>query len=93
MQPKTLGEVAALINQTPKGILQNYGFVLQNGTVTLAAMMLMGKYPQKWLPAFTSRSVSSIGNSIGGTEFRDKSGGDADGNAVHLYKYIMSFLI
>ena len=24
----------------------------------------------------------------GGTEFRDKSGNDADGNAVHLYNYI-----
>ena len=34
-----------------------------------------------------------IGNSIGGSEFRDKSGSDADGNAVHLYKYIMTFLM
>lgn len=33
-----------------------------------------------------------VGNSIGGTEFRDKSGSDADGNAVHLYNYIISFL-
>jgi predicted HTH transcriptional regulator len=33
-----------------------------------------------------------VGNSIGGTEFRDKSGNDADGNAVHMYHYIISFL-
>lgn len=33
-----------------------------------------------------------MGNSIGGTEFRDKSGNDADGNAVHMYNYIISFL-
>ena len=92
LQHKPIDEVASLIDQTPKGILLNYGLVLPDGSLTLAALMLMGKYPQRWLPAFTVRCVSFIGNSIGGTEFRDKSGGDADGNAVHLYKYIMSFL-
>ena len=38
------------------------------------------------------RCISFVGNSIGGTEFRDKSGNDADGNAVHMYNYIISFL-
>ncbi len=84
--------IASLIGQTPEGLLKNYGLILPDGTLTLAALMLMGKYPQRWLPAFTVRCVSFVGNSIGGTEFRDKSDGDADGNAVHLYKYIMSFL-
>ena len=65
---------------------------MEDGTLTLAALMLMGKYPQKWLPAFTVRCISFVGNSIGGTEFRDKSGNDADGNAVHMYNYIISFL-
>jgi predicted HTH transcriptional regulator len=65
---------------------------MEDGTLTLAALILMGKYPQRWLPAFTVRCISFIGNSIGGTEFRDKSGNDADGNAVHLYHYIISFL-
>ena len=92
LQHKPLEELAALIDQTPKGIFQNYGLVLPDETLTLAAVMLMGKYPQRWLPAFTVRCVSFVGNDMGGTEFRDKSGGDADGNAVHLYKYIMSFL-
>ena len=36
-------------------------------------MIVVGKYPQRWLPAFTTRCVSFVGNSIGGTEFRDKS--------------------
>ena len=53
----------------------------------------MGEYPQRWLPVFTARCISYIGNSIGGSEFRDKSGSDAYGNAVHLYKYIMTFLM
>lgn len=59
----------------------------------MAAVVLMGEYPQRWLPVFTARCISYIGNSIGGSEFRDKSGSDADGNAVHLYKYIMTFLM
>jgi predicted HTH transcriptional regulator len=65
---------------------------MEDGTLTLAALMLMGKYPQRWLPAFTVRCISFVGNSIGGTEFRDKSGNDADGNAVHMYHFIISFL-
>lgn len=92
LQHSTLGEISAMINQTPERIFKNYGLVLPDGRLTLAALMLMGKYPQRWLPAFTARCVSFVGNSIGGTEFRDKSGGDADGNVVHLYRYIMSFL-
>lgn len=92
LQHSPVIELASMVGQTPEGILKNVGLVLPDGTLTLAALMLMGKYPQKWLPAFTVRCVSFVGNSIGGTEFRDKSGGDADGNAVHLYKYIMSFL-
>lgn len=56
---------------------------MEDGTLTVAALMLMGRYPQRWLPAFTVRYVSFVGNSIGGTEFRDKNGNDADGNAIH----------
>lgn len=72
--------------------MKNNGLILEDGTLTVAALMLMGRYPQRWLPAFTVRCVSFVGNSIGGTEFRDKSGNDADGNALHLYNYIISFL-
>ncbi len=78
--------------QTIDNVLMNAGLVLPDGTLTVAALILMGKYPQRWLPAFTARCVSFVGNSIGGTEFRDKSSTDADGNVIHLYKYIMSFL-
>ena len=92
LRHKSLGEIAGVLSQTPEGILKNNGLILENGTLTLAALILMGKYPQRWLPAFTVRCVSFVGNSIGGTEFRDKSGNDADGNVVHLYNYIISFL-
>ena len=79
--------------QTVENILKNVGLILSDGTLTVAAVILMGEYPQRWLPVFTARCISYIGNSIGGSEFRDKSGSDADGNAVHLYKYIMTFLM
>ena len=92
LKHRSLKEIADLISQTPEGILKNNGLVMEDGTLTVAALVLMGKYPQRWLPAFTVRCVSFVGNSIGGTEFRDKSGSEADGNAVHLYNYIISFL-
>ena len=88
-------EVAKAIGaeQTVENVLKNVGLILSDGTLTVAAVVLMGEYPQRWLPVFTARCISYIGNSIGGSEFRDKSGSDADGNAVHLYKYIMTFLM
>ena len=92
LKHKSLAEIADIISQTPEGILKNNGLIMEDGTLTLAALMLMGKNPQRWLPAFTVRCISFVGNSIGGTEFRDKSGNDADGNAVHMYNYIISFL-
>ena len=92
LKHKSLTEIADIISQTPEGILKNNGLIMEDGTLTLAALMLMGKNPQRWLPAFTVRCISFVGNSIGGTEFRDKSGNDADGNAVHMYNYIISFL-
>ena len=92
LRHRSLDEITGVLSQTPEGILKNNGLILEDGTLTVAALMLMGRYPQRWLPAFTVRCVSFVGNSIGGTEFRDKSGNDADGNAVHLYNYIISFL-
>ena len=92
LKHKSLAEIADIISQTQEGILKNNGLIMEDGTLTLAALILMGKYPQRWLPAFTVRCISFVGNSIGSTEFRDKSGNDADGNAVHTYHYIISFL-
>ena len=92
LKHRSLHDITDIISQTPEGILKNNGLITADGTLTLAALVLMGKNPQRWLPAFTARCVSFIGNSIGGTEFRDKSGSDADGNALHLYNYIISFL-
>lgn len=72
LRNKSLDDIADVFSQTPEGILKNNGLILEDGTLTVAALILMGKYPQRWLPTFTARCVSFVGNSIGGTEFRDK---------------------
>ncbi len=91
---KSVDEISDIVSngQTAESLLKNLGLITQEGTLTLAALMLMGTFPQRWLPVFTARCISFVGNSIGGSQFRDKSGSEADGNALHLYKYIMSFL-
>ena len=51
LKHKSLTEIADILSQTPEGILKNNGLIMEDGTLTLAALMLMGKYPQRWLPA------------------------------------------
>ena len=74
LRHRSLEEIVEVLSQTPEGILKNNGLIMEDGTLTVAALMLMGRYPQRRLPVFTVRCVSFVGNSIGGTEFRDKSG-------------------
>ena len=58
----------------------------------IAALLLFGKYPQRFLPTFTAKCISFWGNSVGGTEFRDKvHDADMEGNLKHQYDTIMSF--
>lgn len=58
LRNKSLDDIADVLSQTPEGILKNNGLILEDGTLTVAALILMGKYPQRWLPAFTARCVS-----------------------------------
>jgi len=73
-------------------LLKNVGLIREDGHLTVAGLMLLGKFPQRWLPSFTVRCVSFVGNSQSGTLFRDKSDASADGNLLHMYRYVMSFL-
>lgn len=36
--------------------------------------------------------MSFVGNSQTGTQFRDKSDASADGNLLHMFRYVMAFL-
>lgn len=77
---------------TCQQLLKNTGLMREDGSMTISGLMLFGKFPQRWLPTFTIRCVSFVGNSQAGSQFRDKSDALADGNIPHLYKYVMTFL-
>lgn len=41
LKHKSLAEIADIISQTPEGILKNNGLIMEDGTLTLAALMLI----------------------------------------------------
>ena len=73
-------------------ILRNLRFIRPDGTLTVAAMLLFGKYTQRWMPMMTAKCICFAGNSIGGKVFRDKvNDADMEGNLLHQYDMIMDF--
>ncbi len=73
-------------------ILRNLRFIRPDGTLTVAAMLLFGKYTQRWMPMMTAKCICFAGNSIGGKVFRDKvNDADMEGNMLHQYDTIMDF--
>ena len=73
--------------------MKNFGLIRSDGGITYAAMLLFGRHPWCWLPTATVKCVSFIGNSLGGTEFRDKMDDlDADGGILIQYEAMMAFL-
>ncbi len=76
-----------------EGLLRNLRFIRPDGKLTVAAVLLFAKYPQRWLPAYTAKCISYIGNSVGGTTFRDKvKDSDMEGGLLHQFETIMAFL-
>jgi predicted HTH transcriptional regulator len=65
--------------------------VLQDGKVTLGGLLFFGKEPQKFNVAFTIKTVSFVGNSIGGLNYRSKPE-DLKGTIPELFKQAMMFL-
>ena len=73
-------------------ILRNLRFIRPDGTLTVAVMLLFGKYTQRWMPMMTAKCICFAGNSIGGKVFRDKvNDADMEGNLLHQYDTIMDF--
>ena len=73
-------------------ILRNLRFIRPDGTLTVAAMLLFGKYTQRWMPMMTAKCICFAGNSIGSKVFRDKvNDADMEGNLLHQYDMIMDF--
>ena len=73
-------------------LLRNLRFIRPDGKITVAAMLLFGKYTQRWLPVMTAKCISYFGNSVGGTRFRDKMHDmEIEGNLLHQFRTIMNF--
>lgn len=73
-------------------ILRNLRFIRPDGTLTVAAMLLFGKYTQRWMPVMTVKCICFAGNSVGGKVFRDKVNDvDMEGNLLHQYNTVMDF--
>ena len=90
----TLDDVCGTIAQghDKLKLLGNLHFILPNGKLTVAAILLFAKYTQRWLPVMTAKCISFVGNFIGGTQFRDKvNDTDMEGNLLHQFETIMSF--
>ncbi len=90
----SLDEVCGAIAQGHDKVklLRNLHFILPDGRLTVAAILLFAKYTQRWLPVMTAKCISFVGNFIGGTQFRDKvNDTDMEGNLLHQFETIMSF--
>lgn len=77
---------------TIEKLLRNLRFIRPDGKINVAAMLLFGKYTQRWLPVMTAKCISYIGNFVGGTQFRDKMHDmEIEGNLLHQFRAIMNF--
>lgn len=94
LQGALLDDVASSIvkGHTIGQLMRNLGFVRPDGRLTMAAVLLFAKSTQRWLPTMTAKCICFVGNSVGGTQFRDKVSEELmEGNLLHQFETIMSF--
>ena len=78
--------------KTVEDLFRNLRFLRPDGQLTVAALLLFGKAPQRFLPVMTAKCISFVGNSVGGTQFRDKLDDfEMEGNLKHQFDTIMRF--
>jgi len=70
-------------------LLNNLGLA-RDATLKLAGLLIFGKHPQRFRPAFLVKAVSFVGNDPAGEKYRDSE--DFEGCLRDLYKGTMSFL-
>ncbi|MDE6553045.1 MAG: putative DNA binding domain-containing protein [Muribaculaceae bacterium] len=94
MKDYSLDQMAEFVitGTTIERLLKNLRFIRSDGKLTVAAILLFGKYTQRWLPVMTAKCISFLGNSVGGTQFRDKMHDmEIEGNLLHQFRTIMNF--
>jgi predicted HTH transcriptional regulator len=70
-------------------LLNNVGLA-KDETLNLAGLLLFGRKPQRYKPAFVVKAVSFVGNEPSGVHYRDSE--DINGCIRDMYKSTMSFL-
>ncbi|MBD5347752.1 MAG: AAA family ATPase [Bacteroides sp.] len=94
MKDYSLDQMAEFVitGTTIERLLKNLRFIRPDGMLTVAAILLFGKYTQRWLPVMTAKCISFLGNSVGGIQFRDKMHDmEIEGNLLHQFRTIMNF--
>lgn len=94
MKQVSLDQMASFVikGSTIEKLFRNLRFIRPDGQITVAAMMLFGKFTQRWLPEITAKCISFYGNSVGGIDFRDKMHDmEIEGNLLHQFNSIMKF--
>ena len=87
-------EIASLLikDKTAADILRNLKLIKPDGRFTVAAVILFAKAVQRFFPTYTAKCISFFGNSIGGTEYRDRFPDTSmEGNILHQFNAIMQF--
>ena len=80
-------------NFTIEQLLTNISILDHKGQLTLTGLLLLSKSIQRYCPVFTVKCVSFVGNSLGGTQFRDKlPDRDIEGNLLTQYNAAISFI-
>ncbi len=76
-------------NMSINQLLNNLGLA-HVSALNLAGLMIFGKHPQRYRPAFVLKAVSFVGNDPAGEHYRDSQ--DIEGCLRDLYRGTMSFL-
>ena len=94
LRSASINEVSSSIvnGHTIEQLMRNLGLLRTDGKLTMAATLLFAKSTQRWLPTMTAKCISFVGNSVGGTQFRDKVSDELmEGNILHQFETIMAF--
>ena len=80
-------------NFTIEQLLANISILDNKGQLTLTGLLLLSKSIQRYCPVFTVKCVSFVGNTLGGTQFRDKlPDREIEGNLLTQYNAAISFI-
>ena len=80
-------------NFTIERLLQNLSLMDAKGQLTLAGLLLVGKNIKRFVPVFTIKCISFVGNTVAGNQYRDYlPESEMEGNLLTQYTAAMNFV-